>query len=395
MDITTFIISPAYNSLNFFIFIALYFWAIYYQFRLNTTAAYYISSIIDIVFSIYLLLFIRNSLIDKDTLLSFLCVFVVFGFIIIRLICAYIFPQSFLKMGNDRKKLGCKYDEMPKHILDSVFKCKTLYLYSTVLILLLLYMVLFWGDKINDQSEFEITTNIFAFDRKVYITYVIIIANIILSTLHMHYVSKYYKEVNRTTMCPPREDESIWNEFDVNNDMLIDKDEFKQILIKAGIALSGDTGNSNPTVDYIFPRYDRDEDGYLNFEEYKSFYRDYFGITSNGSTNFHNVPNIDREKKIAVRHYQKLWNKYKTKQNVYVDNITSSNIKLITEEDFLKLLRDLQLGYDKDTTRAYIKLYGSRRKLSSDDNTDGEYTLSVSEFGNFFDENVSKLYYNN
>lgn len=392
MDIKTFIISPAYNSLNFFIFVALYFWAILYQFRLNTTSAYYISSIIDVIFSVYLLLFIRNSLIDKDTLISFLCVFVVFGFIIIRLICSYIFPQAFLKMGQDRKNLGCKYEEMPKHILDSVFKCKTLYLYSTVIILLLLYMVLFWGDKINDQGDFEITSNIFSFNKKVYITYLIIIGNIIISTLHMHYVSKYYKQVYRTTMCPPKEEELIWNEFDINADKLIDKDEFKQILIKAGVTLSPDIGTTNPTVDYIFPRYDRDEDGYLNYEEYKSFYKDHFGLTNNEAVPI-TVPNIEREKKIALRHYIALWEKYKTSQTYYLNNPNGSEVKLIVEEDFSKLLRELQLASDKYSTRSYLKQYGSKYRLSADDNTDGDYCLSNAELGAFFDENVSKLYY--
>ena len=397
-DITFFLTSAAYNSLNFFIFVALYFWVILYQFRLNTPSAYYISSIVDLIFCIYLIIFTRNTLITKeDSIIGFICIFIVFGFIIVRLVAAYIFPVSFMKMGQERKNLGCKYDEMPKHIIDSVFRCKTLYLYSTILILLLFYMVLFWGDKINDNTDFNINESILSFDSKVYITYFIIIANIILSTLHIHYVSKFYKEVNRTTMCPPKEEENIWNEFDVDTNKLIDKTEFKQILVKAGI--------DDDAVDYIFPRYDKDEDSYLNYEEYKEFYRDYFGIPIGSSTNISKVPNIDKQKKVATRHYTHLWNKYKQLTKTYIlipddpNNITGPStqqeveLDLFVEKEFSKLLRELQLANDKYSTRAFLKQYGNRRILNRVDSTEGDYTMNNTEFYNFYDKYVDKLDY--
>lgn len=401
-DITNFLTSAAYNSLNFFIFIALYFWVILYQFRLNTPSAYYISSIVDVIFCIYLIIFTRNTLITKeDSIIGFLCIFIVFGFIIVRLVAAYIFPVSFMKMGQERKNQGCKYDEMPKHIIDSVFRCKTLYLYSTILILLLFYMVLFWGDKINDNTDFMNTQSILNFDSKVYITYFIIIANIVLSTLHVHYVSKFYKEVNRTTMCPPSPEENIWNEFDVDVNKLIDKPEFKQILIKAGISTS--SGTQDETVEYIFPRYDKDEDGYLNYEEYKDFYKDYFGIPVGSSSNIATVPNIEKQKTIATRHYTHLWNKYKQLTKIYYTvqpdpnqpaTQVEADLDLFREEKFSKLLRELQLANDKYSTRSFLKHYGNRRILNPVDSTEGDYTMGVTEFYNFYDKYVDKLNYN-
>lgn len=403
-DITNFLTSAAYNSLNFFIFVALYFWVILYQFRLNTPSAYYISSIVDVIFSIYLIIFTRNTLITKeDSIIGFITIFIVFGFIIVRLVCAYIFPVAFMKMGQERKNLGCKYDEMPKHIIDSVFRCRTLYLYSTVMILLLFYMVLFWGDKINDNTDFMNNQSILSFDSKVYITYFIIIANIILSTLHVHYASKFYKEVNRTTMCPPSPEESIWNEFDADTNRLIDKSEFKQILIKAGISTSA--GTQDETVDYILPRYDKDEDGYLNYEEYKEFYRDYFGIPVGTTPNIATVPNIEKQKTVATRHFNHLWSKYMYEYKTYIlvpEDPSDPNspttqeeqkLELIKEEEFSKLLRELQLANDKYSTRAFLNQYGNRRKFYQADTTEGDYTMSFTEFYNFYDKYVDKLNY--
>ena len=190
--------NSAYNFLNFLIFIALYTFITLYHYRLNTPATYYIGMFVDIIFCIYLVNFTAFHLYAYDTLFTSLSLIVIFGFIVLRLISTITFPYYFLKIETERKDNECKWEEVSKQITNLIDMNKLSYLYSTVGILLLLWLILFWSEKINSNFDYERGLGM---DNRAYIGFFVIILLLTFSIMNTYYSLKLAAVVNRTKIC--------------------------------------------------------------------------------------------------------------------------------------------------------------------------------------------------
>ena len=88
--------------LNFIVFLVLYTFSIVYQFVFNNPTSYVISLAVDIIFSIYLIVFSQMLLTKYEALIYVFIALILFGFIITRLISSITFSDVFLKI--EKKK---------------------------------------------------------------------------------------------------------------------------------------------------------------------------------------------------------------------------------------------------------------------------------------------------
>lgn len=191
----------AYNFLNFLIFTVIYIYVILYQYKLHTPAAYYISMFFDIIFCIYLVNFTNSYLYTYDTLLCNLTLFVIFGFIVLRLISTIVFPYYFLQVERKRKENDCKWKDIPSQIKNLIEVNRISYLYSTVAILLSLFMILFWGKAMNDNTEYQIGQGM---DKKAYVGFFLLAVIVAFSIMNTYFTLKFTAVSKRTTICPPK-----------------------------------------------------------------------------------------------------------------------------------------------------------------------------------------------
>ena len=202
VDLTTESIrSGSYNFLNFIIFLSLYIFIAFYHYRLNTPASYFISMIIDILFSIYLINFSNQNLLQYDTLISSLILITIFGFVVLRLISSIYFSFAFLNVERKRKENQCKWSNIPKRITHFIDMNKMSYLYSSVGILLLLFMILFWGDKINDNIEYAKGNGM---DKKAMVAFFLLAIIITFSIMNCYYSLKLRAVIPKTIICPSK-----------------------------------------------------------------------------------------------------------------------------------------------------------------------------------------------
>jgi hypothetical protein len=184
-----------YNVLNFIIFAVLYAFSLTYQFLFNNPTSYFISLGVDIIFSIYLIIYSQMVLTKYESLIYLLISLIIFGFVVTRLTSSITFSDTFLRIEKKREEKGCKYEEISKKIKDSVHLNKIYYLYSTVVILLLLYVLLFWNDKIGDEM-IGIGEN-----KQLIVTIIIIILLITFSVLNTVETMNTYSLNKRTVIC--------------------------------------------------------------------------------------------------------------------------------------------------------------------------------------------------
>ena len=187
-----------YMLLNFIIFVAIYIFILIYQFRFNTPSTYYISMFIDIIFCIYLIIFSSSQLSQHDTLISTISFLVIFGFVILRLISTIVFPFYFLKVERKRLENKCKWDDVTTKITKLMKLNKISYVFSSVSILLLLIMILFWNNEINDNIGYAAG---FGMNNKSYITFFLLAINVVFSVMNAYFSLKFRSVVGRTTIC--------------------------------------------------------------------------------------------------------------------------------------------------------------------------------------------------
>jgi len=196
-----------YMLLNFIIFIAIYIFIIIYQFKFNTPSTYYITMFIDIIFCIYLIIFTSFQLSEHDTLISTLSFIVIFGFVIFRLISTIVFPYYFLEVERKRLETKCKWNEVSAKITNLINHNRIFYVFSSVSILLLLFMILFWDNEINDNIGYAAGKGM---NNKSYITFFLLAINVVFSFMNI-YISLKFRAVSiRTTI---REPSHIKNEL--------------------------------------------------------------------------------------------------------------------------------------------------------------------------------------
>lgn len=184
-----------YNVLNFIIFAVLYAFSLIYQFLFNNPTSYFISLGVDIIFSIYLIIYSQMILTKYESLIYVFISLIIFGFVVTRLTSSITFSDTFLRIEKKREEKGCKYEEISKKIKDSVHLNKIYYLYSTVVILLLLYVLLFWNDKIGDEM-IGIGEN-----KQLIVTIIIIILLTTFSVLNTVETMNIYSLNKRTVIC--------------------------------------------------------------------------------------------------------------------------------------------------------------------------------------------------
>ncbi len=187
-----------YMLLNFIIFVAIYIFILIYQFRLNTPSTYYTSMFIDIIFCIYLIIYSSSQLSQHETLISTLSFLVIFGFVILRLISTIVFPYYFLKVERSRLENKCKWDDVTTKITKLMKLNKISYVFSSVSILLLLIMILFWNNEINDNIGYAAGKGM---NNKSYITFFLLAINVVFSIMNSYFSLKFRSIVNRTTIC--------------------------------------------------------------------------------------------------------------------------------------------------------------------------------------------------
>lgn len=187
-----------YTLLNFIIFIAIYIFIIIYQFKFNTPSTYYITMVLDIIFCIYLIIFTTFQLAQHDTLISTLSFLIIFGFVILRLISTVYFPYYFLKVERKRLDTKCKWDDVSSRVTDLITGNRIFYIFSTVSILLLLFMILFWDNEINDNIKYAAGEGM---NNKSYITFFLLALNAIFSSMNTYTTLKFRSISNRTTIC--------------------------------------------------------------------------------------------------------------------------------------------------------------------------------------------------
>lgn len=184
-----------YNVLNFIIFAVLYAFSLTYQFLFNNPTSYFISLGVDIIFSIYLIIYSQMILTKYESLIYVFISLIIFGFVVTRLTSSITFSDTFLRIEKKREEKGCKYEEISKKIKDSVHLNKIYYLYSTVVILLLLYVLLFWNDKIGDEM-IGIGEN-----KQLIVTIIIIILLTTFTVLNTVETMNIYSLNKRTVIC--------------------------------------------------------------------------------------------------------------------------------------------------------------------------------------------------
>ena len=184
-----------YNVLNFIIFAVLYAFSLIYQFLFNNPTSYFISLGVDIIFSIYLIIYSQMILTKYESLIYVFISLIIFGFVVTRLTSSITFSDTFLRIEKKREEKGCKYEEISKKIKDSVHLNKIYYLYSTVVILLLLYVLLFWNDKIGDEM-IGIGEN-----KQLIVTIIIIILLTTFTVLNTVETMNIYSLNKRTVIC--------------------------------------------------------------------------------------------------------------------------------------------------------------------------------------------------
>lgn len=191
----------AYNFLNFLIFSTIYTYIIIYQHQLNTPAVYYIGMFFDIVFCLYLVNFTNSYLNTYDTLLCNLTFIVIFAFVVLRLISTIVFPYYFLKVESERKDNDCKWNEVPIIIRDLIKMNKISYMYSTLGVLLLLFMILFWSEIMNDNTYYQRGLGM---DKRSYVGFFLLATIVTFSIMNTYYSLKFRSLSIRTTICSPK-----------------------------------------------------------------------------------------------------------------------------------------------------------------------------------------------
>ena len=187
--------SNVYNFFNFIIFVLLYSFVITFQYYFNNSTTYYISLAIDIIFTIFIISFSQILLTNFQTVLSSIILFIIFGFLVTRLIAIILFSDNFQKIEEKRKDKGCKFEDISRKIRESIFYNKMYYLYNTVLILFLLYIILFWNNQINNLNLPFLENN------QLIITVIILISITIFSTLHTYEAFNFKKLNERSVVC--------------------------------------------------------------------------------------------------------------------------------------------------------------------------------------------------
>tara|TARA_B100000900_G_scaffold416163_1_gene449635 strand:+ start:4709 stop:5389 length:681 start_codon:yes stop_codon:yes gene_type:complete len=202
-----------FNFLNFIIFFVLYIFVIIYQYALNDPTSYYISLGVDIFFSIFLISYTQILFTNYDTIISIISGIVIFAFIVTRLLSIIIFSDTFLKIEKKRISKGCQYEDMSKLLQQDIYLNRVWYLYSTLSILALLYMLMFWSDKIN-----KIKLGITDYSKQQVVTYIIFALIITFSTLNTVWSFEVNRKYKRTEICdkkPSEETEKI-NKYNIN-----------------------------------------------------------------------------------------------------------------------------------------------------------------------------------
>ena len=108
--------SNVYNFFNFIIFVLLYSFVITFQYYFNNSTTYYISLAIDIIFTIFIISFSQILLTNFQTVLSSIILFIIFGFLVTRLIAIILFSDNFQKIEEKRKDKGCKFEDISRKI---------------------------------------------------------------------------------------------------------------------------------------------------------------------------------------------------------------------------------------------------------------------------------------
>ena len=153
---------------------------------------------IDIIFCIYLIIFSSSQLSQHDTLISILSFLVIFGFVILRLIATIVFPYYFLEVERKRLETKCKWDEVSYKITNLINQNRISYVFSSVSILLLLFMILFWDNEINDNIGYAAGAGM---NNKSYITFFLLAINVVFSIMNAYISLKFRSVANRTTIC--------------------------------------------------------------------------------------------------------------------------------------------------------------------------------------------------
>lgn len=195
-----------YNFLNFLVFFMLYIFVVIYQYSLNTPSSYYISLCVDVFFSIYLIFYTQILFTNYTTTISIIAGVVIFGFIVTRLLSSIVFSDTFSKIEKKRGEKGCKYEEMSKLLIDDIYMNRVWYLYSTISIFALLYILMFWNNKINKLKD-----SIMDFSMQQVITYIIFILIITFSTLNTYWTFEINRKFRRTIICNKKPPEEIIN----------------------------------------------------------------------------------------------------------------------------------------------------------------------------------------
>lgn len=195
-----------YNFFNFLVFFMLYVFIVIYQYSLNTPSSYYISLVVDVFFSIYLIFYTQILFTNYTTTISIIAGIVIFGFIVTRLLSSIVFSDTFLKIEKKRTEKGCKYEEISKLLIDDIYMNRVWYLYSTISIFALLYILMFWNDKINKLKD-----SIMDFSMQQVITYIIFILIITFSTLNTYWTFEINRKFKRTIICNKKPHEEIIN----------------------------------------------------------------------------------------------------------------------------------------------------------------------------------------
>jgi len=100
----------------------------------------------------------------------------------------------------ERKRLEnkCKWDDVTTKITKLMKLNKISYVFSSVSILLLLIMILFWNDEINDNIEYAAGIGM---NNKSYITFFLLAINVVFSVMNSYFSLKFRSIVGRTTIC--------------------------------------------------------------------------------------------------------------------------------------------------------------------------------------------------
>ena len=196
--------STIYNTYNFFNYVAflcIYIYLILYQYQINTPAVYFISMCFDIIFSVYLVIFSSFTLVNHVTVIAAIISIVIFGFIVLRIISSITFSTIFLKIERKRRDQDCETEDLPDNIIESINLNRFYYLYSTIAIFALLFLILFWNDTINDVLNYN-SSNIFSMNRRVWTTYFVMILVTTFSIANVRESLHIESLYRRTEICP-------------------------------------------------------------------------------------------------------------------------------------------------------------------------------------------------